>query len=488
MRKIILASALVLFCAIETSAQAARVDDIVISNFGGTLHSAGGVTITVCTSSATGLPCSPKATIYTDSTAGTTATNPFTADSNGNYGFWVAPGVYTVTITGAIPAGYTKTYVVPVGFNLSDSSVTAFSVYSCKLAQPLYPLGNDCDIFAYSGADIHLANRELQATSSTSCTANVQCTVTVSSPTVAGQAQAGLPTALFSTSQNIIIEPGSAANQEFIALTSKSDPTLTFTPTKNHTQPFFIRQQGTLFLDSNNLRIGADATGQLPQWCFGDAAGNCAFWMNKNPSATFPLSSPQFDAVWTGKNGTNKDIIFRQNNAASHFQLLNHLNTSSLLSIDDSGQITANATGTDSFAAQVFVISSGAATLDFQLNAGTGAGQIASLDLQDNGTTKWQVQKSSGNNFTITEAGVSNRLTIAPGGVATYVGTFALGGTNLVQLGSTTVSALPSAASNAGAMIQVSDSTAVAAEGQTCVGSSSNKALAFSNGTIWKCF
>jgi hypothetical protein len=34
----------------------------------------------------------------------------------------------------------------------------------------------------------------------------------------------------------------------------------------------------------------------------------------------------------------------------------------------------------------------------------------------------------------------------------------------------------------------VSDSTTIAIEGQTCVGGSSSKALAFSNGTIWKCF
>jgi hypothetical protein len=50
------------------------------------------------------------------------------------------------------------------------------------------------------------------------------------------------------------------------------------------------------------------------------------------------------------------------------------------------------------------------------------------------------------------------------------------------------VSALPSAAANPGAMIYVNDSTAIAAEGQTCAGSSTNKALAFSNGTAWKCF
>lgn len=56
-------------------------------------------------------------------------------------------------------------------------------------------------------------------------------------------------------------------------------------------------------------------------------------------------------------------------------------------------------------------------------------------------------------------------------------------------LGTTVVASLPAAAAgNKGQMIAVSDSTAVAAEGQTCAGSSTNTALAFSNGTVWKCF
>lgn len=50
------------------------------------------------------------------------------------------------------------------------------------------------------------------------------------------------------------------------------------------------------------------------------------------------------------------------------------------------------------------------------------------------------------------------------------------------------VGALPNATSNAGRMIYVTDSTAIVTEGQTCVGSSSTKALAFSNGVSWKCF
>jgi len=50
------------------------------------------------------------------------------------------------------------------------------------------------------------------------------------------------------------------------------------------------------------------------------------------------------------------------------------------------------------------------------------------------------------------------------------------------------VSALPTASTHAGFTQVVSDSTSIVTEGQTCVGSSGTSALAFSNGTIWKCF
>jgi hypothetical protein len=52
-----------------------------------------------------------------------------------------------------------------------------------------------------------------------------------------------------------------------------------------------------------------------------------------------------------------------------------------------------------------------------------------------------------------------------------------------------TVSQLPGAASsNAGQMRRVTDSTGIAAEGQTCAGGGSGAALAFSDGKVWKCF
>lgn len=51
-----------------------------------------------------------------------------------------------------------------------------------------------------------------------------------------------------------------------------------------------------------------------------------------------------------------------------------------------------------------------------------------------------------------------------------------------------TVATLPAVALAAGKFVTVGDSTAVAAEGQVCVGGSVNIALAFSNGVVWKCF
>lgn len=76
-----------------------------------------------------------------------------------------------------------------------------------------------------------------------------------------------------------------------------------------------------------------------------------------------------------------------------------------------------------------------------------------------------------------------NILTIsaaaAPAGVTSNA--FASPGVTVTQLGS-------AAAGNKGWSRVVSDSTTVSAEGQTCVGSSSHTALAFSDGTVWKCF
>lgn len=50
------------------------------------------------------------------------------------------------------------------------------------------------------------------------------------------------------------------------------------------------------------------------------------------------------------------------------------------------------------------------------------------------------------------------------------------------------VVSLPPASANPGTTIYVTDSTSISVEGQICAGNGSTKALAFSNGSVWKCF
>lgn len=88
-------------------------------------------------------------------------------------------------------------------------------------------------------------------------------------------------------------------------------------------------------------------------------------------------------------------------------------------------------------------------------------------------------------------AAISGTLSGGPNisGAPIFTGTPLFSGLPEIKLSTGyNVSSLPSAASNTGGLVEVDDSTAIASEGQTCVGGSSNHALAFSNGSVWKCF
>ncbi|MGB7751837.1 MAG: glycosyl hydrolase family 28-related protein, partial [Candidatus Acidiferrales bacterium] len=81
----------------QAKAQGSRRDDIV---FGPTGHPIAGATVTVCQATATGTPCAPLATLYTDATLTTTSPNPFQADGIGNYHFYAPAGRYLIQISG----------------------------------------------------------------------------------------------------------------------------------------------------------------------------------------------------------------------------------------------------------------------------------------------------------------------------------------------------------------------------------------------------
>ena len=78
-------------------AQGSRKDDVVFNAQGRPMA---GATVRVCTSAATGQPCSPLALIYSDAGLTQALANPLSADGLGNYTFYAAPGRYEIEISG----------------------------------------------------------------------------------------------------------------------------------------------------------------------------------------------------------------------------------------------------------------------------------------------------------------------------------------------------------------------------------------------------
>ena len=80
--------------------------NVALYNSGGNARIVPSALITVCNASDPQVPCTTKVSLYTDPGLSTSLANPFNADANGNYTFYVAAGNYTVTVTGAGVIGY----------------------------------------------------------------------------------------------------------------------------------------------------------------------------------------------------------------------------------------------------------------------------------------------------------------------------------------------------------------------------------------------
>jgi len=111
--------------------QGSRHDGIALGEQG---KPVAGATIVVCTQPAnvTVAPCTPLASLYTDTTLSTPAPNPLTSDGLGNYHFYAAPGMYTVQIYGAGIHTYTTPDVIPPmnPLNAQVGSLTATNAIS----------------------------------------------------------------------------------------------------------------------------------------------------------------------------------------------------------------------------------------------------------------------------------------------------------------------------------------------------------------------
>ncbi|HLW83366.1 MAG TPA: hypothetical protein VKS20_15110 [Candidatus Acidoferrales bacterium] len=112
-------------------AQGSRHDGVALGEQG---RPVAGASIVVCSQPAniTVAPCTPLASLYTDTTLATAAPNPLTSDGLGNFHFYAAPGVYTLQIYGpGINTYTTPDVILPVNpSNAQFSSITATNAIS----------------------------------------------------------------------------------------------------------------------------------------------------------------------------------------------------------------------------------------------------------------------------------------------------------------------------------------------------------------------
>jgi hypothetical protein len=121
-------------------AQGSRKDDIV---FGPSGHPVSGATVRVCQPTATGAPCSPLATVYTDATLAVSAANPFQTDGLGNYHFYAPAGRYEIQISSPqINGTITQPDVILPADLSSTGSGNNISAFGLSLGGNLNVAGN----------------------------------------------------------------------------------------------------------------------------------------------------------------------------------------------------------------------------------------------------------------------------------------------------------------------------------------------------------
>jgi hypothetical protein len=137
---LIAAAAVLAAMAPCAGAQGSRKDDIV---FGPGGHPVAGATVRVCQATATGTPCMPLATVYTDATLTTTSANPLQTDGIGNYHFYAPAGRYLLQISSPQING-TLTYpdVILPADTSSSGAGNDISAFGLTLGGDLSVAGN----------------------------------------------------------------------------------------------------------------------------------------------------------------------------------------------------------------------------------------------------------------------------------------------------------------------------------------------------------
>ena len=92
----LLLAAFVMCPNLDAAAQGGRYQATALDSEGRTLKN---TTVRVCDEPATGAPCTPLSSVFTDSALSNVKSNPFTTDGNGQFFFYAASGLYHIQIT-----------------------------------------------------------------------------------------------------------------------------------------------------------------------------------------------------------------------------------------------------------------------------------------------------------------------------------------------------------------------------------------------------
>jgi hypothetical protein len=184
------------------------------------------------------------------------------------------------------------------------------------------PLGNDVVFQSRGAADVHIKNIASDTTSTTSVAPGSR-TITVGS------------TASLYTGASITIEPGGASEETITSgnWSIGSSTSITATFANSHTQPYTVRQVGYLFYDGPAIKITGD--GKHNYVTLVDGQNNTVAQIPINTGGSFPDTGWKWNAVQTGMNGANKDIIFRLNTSSSGFKIENSANTANIVNLTE---------------------------------------------------------------------------------------------------------------------------------------------------------
>jgi len=156
-------------CVESAQAQGSRKDDIVFNAQGRPMAGAG---VRVCTATATGQPCTPLASIYSDPGLTQALANPTATDGLGNYNFYAAPGRYMLEISGpGITTKQMPNVILPSDPSTptftSVTSTSGISAFSLSLSGNLTVSGSAAvsGALTVGGLPVPTANQDNQWTS-----------------------------------------------------------------------------------------------------------------------------------------------------------------------------------------------------------------------------------------------------------------------------------------------------------------------------------